>query len=148
MTRIIERRQDAGAVEDVFELRVFQLRDGDVRACAVPAELAVTFEMMAEMREPVAQAYLDALSLCEAEGVSTLWVHDPLVSEASRDLPVDLAARHPNIPWQKAAGIGNVLRHNYESIAAAVIWKLAHDDFDSLEEVRRAEFDAIQGRGA
>jgi hypothetical protein len=29
-------------------------------------------------------------------------------------------SRQPEIPWQKAAGIGNVLRHNYESIAAAV----------------------------
>ena len=78
MTRIIERRQDADAVEEVFELRVFQLRDGDVRACVVPADLAVTFEMMADMSEPVAQAYLDALVLCEAESVPTLWVHDPL----------------------------------------------------------------------
>lgn len=78
MTRIIERRQDVDVIEDVFELRVFQLRDGDVCACVVAADLAVTFEMMADMSEPVAQAYLDALALCEAEGVSTLWVHDPL----------------------------------------------------------------------
>jgi hypothetical protein len=30
------------------------------------------------MSEPVAQAYLDALALCETESVATLWVHDPL----------------------------------------------------------------------
>ena len=87
MTCIIERRQDADAVEEVFELRIFQLRDGDVRACVVPAGLAVTFEMTADMSEPVAQAYLDALALCEAEDVSTLWVHDPLVLFPPRDRP-------------------------------------------------------------
>jgi uncharacterized protein with HEPN domain len=41
-----------------------------------------------------------------------------IVSEASRRLTDELKARHPEIPWQKVAGIGNVLRHNYESIAA------------------------------
>jgi uncharacterized protein with HEPN domain len=61
---------------------------------------------------------------------------------------MDLKARHPNIPWQKVAGIGNVLRHNYESIAAAVMWKLARDDLDALEEVCRAELNAIQGHDA
>jgi hypothetical protein len=37
----------------VFELRVFQLRDGDVRACVVPADFAVNLDLMAEMSEPV-----------------------------------------------------------------------------------------------
>ena len=54
-------------------MRVFQLRDGDVRACVVPADLAVNLDMMADMSEPVAQAYLDALALCETESVATLW---------------------------------------------------------------------------
>ncbi len=78
MTRIIEHRQDAAPGEELFELRVFQLRDGDVRACVVPADLAVDLDVMADMSEPVAQAYLDALALCETESVATLWVHDPL----------------------------------------------------------------------
>ena len=67
--------------------------------------------------------------------------------EASRHLPPELKARHPHIPWQKVAGIGNVLRHNYENIAAAVMWKLAHDDLDALEAACRTEFEAIKGRG-
>jgi hypothetical protein len=37
------------------------------------------------------------------------------------------------------AGIGNVLRHNYESIAAPIIWKLAHADLRFLENVCREE---------
>jgi hypothetical protein len=87
MTRIIEHRQDAAPGEEVFELRVFQLRDGDARGCVVSADLAVDLDMMAEMSEPVAQAYLIALALCETESVATLWVHDPLGLFPPRDRP-------------------------------------------------------------
>jgi len=41
-----------------------------------------------------------------------------IISEASRHLTDEMKARHPEIPWQKVAGIGNVLRHKYENIAA------------------------------
>jgi uncharacterized protein with HEPN domain len=37
------------------------------------------------------------------------------------------------------AGIGNVLRHDYESISAPILWKLAQDDLPLLEQVCRAE---------
>ena len=86
MTSIVEHRQDA-AGEEVFELRVFQLKEGDVRACVVPSDLAMSHAMMDEMSEPVAQAYLDALALSEKEGVATLWVHDSLGLFPPRDRP-------------------------------------------------------------
>ncbi len=60
-----------------------------------------------------------------------------IISEASRHLTDELKARHPEIPWQKVAGIGNVLRHNYENIAGPVIWKLAQTDLPALEKVCR-----------
>ena len=69
-----------------------------------------------------------------------------IVSEASRRPTDELKARHPEIPWQKVAGIGNVLRHNYEDIAAAVMWKLAQADLPGLEKVCREELDAEKGR--
>jgi hypothetical protein len=87
MTRIIEHRQDAAPGKEVFELRIFQLRDGDARGCIVPADLAVDLDMMADMREPLAQAYLNALALCETESVATLWVNDPLGLFPPRDRP-------------------------------------------------------------
>ena len=62
-----------------------------------------------------------------------------IISEASRRLPDDLKARHPDIPWRKVAGIGNVLRHNYEDIAAPVMWALVRDDLPPLEEACRGE---------
>jgi uncharacterized protein with HEPN domain len=62
-----------------------------------------------------------------------------IVSEASRHLPEDLKQRHVSIPWRKVAGIGNVLRHAYEHVAADILWKLAQDDLTPLEAVCRLE---------
>ncbi len=61
-----------------------------------------------------------------------------IISEASRHITDELKARHPEIPWQKVAGIGNVLCHDYESIAAPS-WKLAQADLTDLEKVCRDE---------
>jgi len=58
-----------------------------------------------------------------------------IISEASRHLPHDLKARHPEIPWQKVAGVGNVLRHDYGNVAAPVMWKLAQADLALLHQV-------------
>lgn len=62
-----------------------------------------------------------------------------IISEASRRLADDLKNRHPEIPWTKVAGIGNVLRHEYEGISAPVMWKLVQDGLTPLERVCREE---------
>jgi len=69
-----------------------------------------------------------------------------IISEASRRLGNDLKARHPAIPWPKVAGIGNVLRHNYESIAAPVMWTLVRDALPALDQVCREELAAAIAR--
>jgi uncharacterized protein with HEPN domain len=51
-----------------------------------------------------------------------------------------MKARNPSIPWPKVAGIGNVLRHDYERVANDV---LAREDLPELYQVCRA---AEQGR--
>ncbi len=58
-----------------------------------------------------------------------------IISEASRHLPEEFRARHPTIPWREIAGIGNILRHSYENIAAPVIWAMGWDDLPPLEQV-------------
>jgi len=62
-----------------------------------------------------------------------------IISEASRHLSTELKLRHPEIPWSKVAGIGSVLRHDYERIAPDVIWKLATVDLPVLEAACRDE---------
>jgi uncharacterized protein with HEPN domain len=69
-----------------------------------------------------------------------------IISEASRHLGADLKARNPDIPWPKVAGIGNILRHEYERIAPDILWKLIQDDLPSLERVCRAELARVEAR--
>jgi uncharacterized protein with HEPN domain len=66
-----------------------------------------------------------------------------IISEASRHLPVDLKAQHPEIPWRKVADIGNVLRHGYEVVSAPLLAKLAREDLADLLAVCRSERDTI-----
>ncbi len=66
-----------------------------------------------------------------------------MISEASRRLPDQLKDRYPEIPWKKVAGIGNVLRHDYENVVPDALWKIARDDLAPLEKVCRKEL----GRG-
>jgi uncharacterized protein with HEPN domain len=70
-----------------------------------------------------------------------------IISEASRRLTDKPKARHPGIPWAKGAGMGNVLRHEYEGISAPVMWKLVQDDLMLLEQVCRGELAREQAGG-
>jgi len=69
-----------------------------------------------------------------------------IISEASRRLSSDLKARHPEIPWPKVAGIGNVLRHDYEDVSPPVLWKVTREDLPLLETVCRQELAAARAR--
>ncbi len=71
-----------------------------------------------------------------------------IVSEASRHLSEALKARHPEIPWRKVAGIGNVLRHEYQRTAYDILWHVVRDELPPLEKVCRAELDALGGGAA
>jgi uncharacterized protein with HEPN domain len=67
-----------------------------------------------------------------------------IISEASRRLPNGLKERHPEIPWQKVAGIGNVLRNDYDSVSPRVLWNIAQNDLNPLATVCRAELKAFK----
>src|SRR5258706_7913187 len=69
-----------------------------------------------------------------------------IISEASRRLPEAMKARHPIIPWSKVAGVGNVLRHDYEHVAYDVLCRVVHDDLPTLARVGRGELAAEQSR--
>ncbi len=62
-----------------------------------------------------------------------------IISEASRRLPPELKARHPHIPWPQIAGIGNILRHDYERIAYDILWRVVREDLAPLKTVCELE---------
>lgn len=56
-----------------------------------------------------------------------------VISEASRHLGGDLKTQHKDVRWKDIAGIGNILRHDYQRIDAAIIWKAVKDDLPPLK---------------
>jgi len=67
-----------------------------------------------------------------------------IISEASRRLPEDLRRRHPAIAWKDMAGAGNVYRHNYEDVAARLVWDTAQLALPPLREVVSRELAAFR----
>ena len=58
-----------------------------------------------------------------------------IVSEATRHLPDGIKSRYPDIPWHQIAGIGNVLRHDYDIVDDYIIWDVATVHFPRLRAV-------------
>ena len=44
-----------------------------------------------------------------------------ILSEASRHVPDSIKATEPDIAWRQIAGIGNILRHDYQAVSEAVL---------------------------
>ena len=55
-----------------------------------------------------------------------------IISEASRRIPADLKARHPDIPWAKVAGVGNVFRHDYDEVHPPLVWEIVTEHLPAL----------------
>jgi uncharacterized protein with HEPN domain len=60
-----------------------------------------------------------------------------IISEASRHIPDDWKRLEPDIPWRQIAGIGNVLRHDYEGISSRVVWDIVEIHLAPLDEAAR-----------
>jgi uncharacterized protein with HEPN domain len=56
-----------------------------------------------------------------------------IISEASRSIPDAMANTRPEIPWRKVRGIGNILRHEYESISHRILWNVIVDELPRLK---------------
>ena len=57
------------------------------------------------------------------------------ISEASRSIPDNIKNDYPTVPWRDIATIGNLLRHNYDTVASPIIWSLACLDAPALRQV-------------
>ena len=64
-----------------------------------------------------------------------------IISEASRRLPQELKARHPQIAWRQMAAAGNVYRHDYEDVLAQLVWDTLLRALPSLRSVIAQEIE-------
>lgn len=56
-------------------------------------------------------------------------------------LPEEVKATKPHIPWRKVADIGNVLRHEYDDVADAEVWRIVVDDLSTLRSAVQSMID-------
>jgi uncharacterized protein with HEPN domain len=66
------------------------------------------------------------------------------ISEAARKLAGFLDEVVPTQPWSDVRAVGNVLRHDYDTVDPAVIWQIVEKDLVSL---RRAVEKAMRDLG-
>ena len=64
-----------------------------------------------------------------------------IIGEAVKSLPPDFKDRHNDIPWQKIAGMRDVLIHEYFGVDLNLTWEVIKEDLPllkgKLEEVLR-----------
>lgn len=66
-----------------------------------------------------------------------------IISEASRRLPQEVRDRHPEIDWVAIAAAGNVYRHEYEGVDAALIWHTVQHSLHDLRNAAIAELERL-----
>jgi uncharacterized protein with HEPN domain len=67
-----------------------------------------------------------------------------IISEASRRLPDDMKKRHSSIAWKDMAGAGNVYRHDYEDVAAQLVWDTVQLALPPLRDAIAREIAALE----
>jgi uncharacterized protein with HEPN domain len=61
-----------------------------------------------------------------------------VISEASRAIPDHLTNMRPEIPWARVRGIGNILRHDYDSVSDPILWRVVTDELPKLKRAVEA----------
>jgi uncharacterized protein with HEPN domain len=55
-----------------------------------------------------------------------------IVGEAARQIPADVRAAYPGVPWKAMTGIRDKLIHQYFGVDLEVIWRTVQDDLPPL----------------
>ena len=98
----------------------------------------------------LAKGFVEGLTY-EQFRVSSLHVYGvtralEIISEASRRLPDEMRARHPNLPWRSIRDVGNFYRHEYDIVLDSYLWATVQDHLSPLEAAVEAEIAEIEGR--
>ena len=64
-----------------------------------------------------------------------------IISEGGAAASQDLRNRHPQLPWRAIMGVGNVYRHNYDTVAEEYVWRTVHENLPALLAVVEAEIE-------
>lgn len=57
-----------------------------------------------------------------------------IIGEAVKSVPNDIRTAYPNVPWRDAAGLRDVVVHEYFGVSLEVIWGVAIRELPILKE--------------
>jgi len=55
-----------------------------------------------------------------------------VLGEATKRLSAEFRAQHANVPWRQAAGLRDVLVHDYDNVNLERVWTTATEDIPLL----------------
>ena len=55
-----------------------------------------------------------------------------VIGEAASNVPEEIKAKFPSIPWEEMKGMRNILIHEYFGVSLSTIWKTIETDLPSL----------------
>ncbi|OGY54755.1 MAG: hypothetical protein A2951_01995 [Candidatus Buchananbacteria bacterium RIFCSPLOWO2_01_FULL_56_15] len=58
-----------------------------------------------------------------------------VIGEAAKNIPNDFKEEHQDIPWNKIAGMRNIIVHEYFSVDAEILWKTIKQDIPELKKL-------------
>ncbi|PZO01900.1 MAG: hypothetical protein DCF30_06335 [Hyphomicrobiales bacterium] len=58
-----------------------------------------------------------------------------IISEAAKELPAELRAQEPTVPWADVIGIGNILRHEYHRVRDETLFAILVEQLPELRLV-------------
>jgi len=57
-----------------------------------------------------------------------------IIGEAARNLPGDLTAKYPDVPWQRIVAMRNILIHVYFGVDLELAWRVATHEVKTLKQ--------------
>ena len=68
-----------------------------------------------------------------------------IIGEATRNVPASFRAAYPDIPWQQAAALRNVLIHKYFGVDLSIVWGMVEKELPSLKKEMQQLIEGAQG---